>query len=172
MRILSTILCFLFILSCNSKSPANYINWIESEAGFIRNIEAENFNISLLYCPENYLKLTNKSDIASDSIYYFVLKVEPKNHLLANGFTFNQSYFAFDFPQDILIKENINSCDIVFWHMENTYNLTNARKFFLSVKKGNPDFHDKIIFSIDSEIINKDKINFTFDLSREPTVQL
>ena len=172
MRIFTAIMLSLFILSCNGNSPASYINWIESESGFVRNIEAENFNISLQYCPVNYLKLTNKSDIASDSIYYFIMKVEPKDHLIANGFSFNQSYFAFDFPIHILVKEDMHSCEIIFWHMENTYNITSARNFLMAVKKTDNDHKNKLVFSIESEIINKDKIDFTFDLSREPKVQL
>lgn len=201
------LLLFLFIISCTQKSvnnEADYLRWInDEENNIIVNKYSNNFKLSLKYLPPEYsayrelksLYNYTQNDIDSLTDYYsksmsFIFSLGPdeehsnKNIMFYKVFdevSFKERVQELNFGFSTYFSLNYNNVKLppVLYLMENTYEVSNTRSFYIvfvpeseymqfdNISEFEIVFHDEIFdtgithFKFNKDVLNRiPKINF------------
>lgn len=191
MNLSKLLIFFLLIIpfnACRYKlSPNDYVQWIENpKNGFNQIQKAGSYTINVKYLPTAYRIIKDNMEFTPDAVeqldelYHFVLEVKPlqSDHDLVSlsgtddkVIRDRKDYFYFQFEKDISLIIHDKSYKSCLYHMENTYNMKNSRTFLIAFEKEIPD-KETVNLEIKSDLISHEKINFIFNLNKEPEIIL
>ncbi len=180
----------LVLLSCSDRrtlSPEQYIAWAKaSQKELIKTKEINGYRFTLKFQPAELLILKNAEGLTSEDALDSMKKIQKGivNLVMDIGSTDNQQsllranlaveeeyyqrmyYYTTDVQKDLYLVEGKDTLPCVFYHFEQTFNITPVNSMIMEFERKDPNAPYKDIYFIyEDRILNAGIIKFQYKKS-------